>query len=324
MPIHFFRSALLAAVSLIVAGPAAAQDYPERPIRMVLPYGTGGNADVVSRILSPFMSADLGQQVVIDNRGGGAGIPAMAFVAKANPDGYTALFAASNLASNPILFKKLPYNAEADFAPVSLIAIVPTVLVVHPSLPVQSVKQLIALAKAHPGELNYGSVGYGSGNHLTTEVFINAAGLKVEHVPYKAAAAFMTDLIAGRLTFVFATIPAAHSHIASKRVRALAVSSQKRSAALPGVPTVSEAAIPGFEVNSWLGIFLPAGTPAKVVDRLNAATTKALQNPKVKEVLASAGAEPVGGTPAQLGAHLKIELARWEKLARTVTFKVAD
>jgi tripartite-type tricarboxylate transporter receptor subunit TctC len=321
MPVPRLAPALFLSLFAIAA---PAQDYPQRPVRMILPYGTGGNTDTVSRILAPGMSADLGQQVVIENRGGGAGIPGMLAVAKAAPDGYTALFAASNLASNPILFRKLPYDAEKDFAPVTLVAIVPTVLVVHPSLPVQSVKQLIALAKAQPGALNYGSVGNGSGNHLTTEVFSSATGIKVEHVPYKSAGASMTDLIAGRITFIFSTIPAAHAHLASKRVRAVAVSSARRVAALPDVPTVAESGVPGFDVNTWLGMLVPAGTPARNIDRLNAATLKALQQPKAREVLTAAGAEPVGSTPAELGAHLKMELARWKKLAETVSFTVAD
>lgn len=311
-------------LALVAAAPAAAQDYPDRPIRIILPYGTGGNTDTVSRILAPFMSTDLGQQVVVENRGGGAGIPGMVAVAKSRPDGYTALFAASNLAANPILFKTLPYDAEKDFAPVTLVAIVPTVLVVHPSMPVRTVKQLVALAKARPGALNYGSVGNGSGNHLTTEVFANATGIKVEHIPYRGSGPLMTDLIGGRITFIFSTIPAAHVQIAEKRIRAIAVSSIKRSGALPEVPTVAESGVPGFDVNTWLGIFLPAGTPARAIDRLNASTVKALNQPKVREVLATAGAEPVGSTPAQMGAHLKSEIARWKKLAETVSFTVAD
>jgi tripartite-type tricarboxylate transporter receptor subunit TctC len=307
-----------------IAANAAAQDYPARPIRAVIPYGVGGSADTLARIIAPGISAHVGQSVVIDNRGGGAGLPAFTLVAKANPDGYTMLVTASNLASNPILFRKLPYDAEKDFAPVSLIAIVPAVLVVHPSSPVRSAKELIALAKAKPGVLNYGSVGNGSGNHLVTEVFANAAGLQLEHVPYKSAGAFMTDLVSGRLNFVFATVPAAHAFITSGRVRALAVSSVKRSSTLPDVPTIAESALPGFDVNTWLGALMPAGTPASVVNRMHAAIAEAVRLPEVRERMKVVGAEPAGSTPVQMSAHLKTELTRWQTLAKTVKFEVAN
>ncbi len=320
--VHALRLALIAACSWL-SGAADGQDYPVRPIRAVLPYGIGGSADVLARIIAPSVSANLGQQVVIDNMGGGAGLPAITLVAKAPPNGYTVLFTASNLASNPILFRKLP-DAEKDFAPVSLIAIVPTVLVVHPSLPVRSAKDLIALAKAKPGALNYGSVGNGSGNHLVTEVFANAAGLQMEHVPYKSAGAFMIDLAAGRLSFVFATIPASYPYITSGRVKALAVSSLKRSSTLPDVPTIAETAIPGFDVNSWLGALMPAGTPASIVSQFNSAIIKALQIPEVRERLKMAGAEPVGSSPAQLASFLTSELSRWVTLARTVKFEMSN
>jgi tripartite-type tricarboxylate transporter receptor subunit TctC len=307
-----------------LASVAGAQDFPTRPIRAVIPYGVGGSADVVTRMITPSISANLGQSLVIDNRGGGAGLPAITLVAKAQPDGYTILVSASNLASNPILFKKLPYDAEKDFAPVSLIAIVPAVLVVHPSVAVNSAKDLIALAKAKPGVLNYGSVGNGSGNHLVTEMFANAAGLQLSHVPYKSAGAFMTDLASGRLNFVFATIPASYGFITGGRVRALAVSSLKRSSTLPDVPTIAESALPGFEVTTWLGALAPAGTPPTIVYRLNAAIVEAVQIPEVRERMKTVGAEPVGGTPAQMGAYLKSEIMRWTTLAKTVKFEVSN
>ena len=313
----------LAAISLCAVG-AFAQDYPTRPIRAVIPYGLGGSADVLARVIAPVVSANLGQSVVIDNRGGGAGLPAMSLVAKASPGGYTILIAASNLASNPILFKTLPYDAERDFAPVSLIAVVPAVLVVHPGFAVQSAKDLIALAKAKPGMLNYGSVGNGSGNHLVTEMFAYTAGLQLSHVPYKSAGAFMTDLASGRLNFVFATIPAAYGFITGGRVRALGVSSLKRSSTLPDVPTIAESALPGFEVNTWLGALMPAGAPPKAVNRLNGAIVDAVRAAELRERLKTLGAEPVGSTPAQLGSYLKAELTRWTTLAKTVKFEVSN
>ena len=324
MPLlHGWVCATLAACS-VFASVSDAQDFPSRPVRAVIPYGVGGSADVLARVIAPRISASLGQSLVIDNRGGGAGLPAITLVAKAAPNGYTVLLVASNFASNPILFRKLPYDAEKDFAPVSLIAIVPAVLVVHPGSAMNSAKDLITVAKAKPGTLNYGSVGNGSGNHLVTEVFANAAGLQLEHVPYKSAGAFMTDLASARLSFVFATIPAAHGFISSGRVKALGVSSLKRSSTLPDVPTIAESAIPGFEVNTWLGALLPVGTPPSVVNRMNAAIVDALQVAELRERLRTLGAEPVGSSPAQLATYLKSELGRWTTLAKTVKFEMSN
>jgi tripartite-type tricarboxylate transporter receptor subunit TctC len=248
----------------------------------------------------------------------------MTVVAKAEPDGHTVLFAASNLAANPILYRSLPYDAEKDFAPVSLIAIFPPVLVVHPGLPVNSARELIGLAKAKPGSLNYGSAGNGSGSHLTAELFAAVAGLRVEHVPYTSSGALITDLASARLHFTFATIPAAHQFIGSGRLKALAVSSAKRSSALPDVPTLAESALPGFDVNTWLGVLVPCGAPAQVVGTLNTAVVKALGEPAVRERLKTLSSDAVGSTPQQLGTHLKAEIARWKKLAQTVRFEVAN
>ena len=315
--------AALAVCAIGIAG-VHGQDYPNRPIRAIIPYGVGGSADVLARVIAPGISAQLGQSIVIDNRGGGAGLPAMTMVAKAQADGYTMLIVASNMASNPILFRKLPYDAEKDFAPVSLIAIVPAVLVVHPASPLHSVKDLIAMAKAKPGALNYGSVGNGSGNHLVTEMFAHAAGLQLEHVPYKSAGAFMTDLASGRLSFVFATIPAAYAFVSGGRVRALAVSSLKRSSIFPDLPTIAESGLPGFEVNTWLGAFMPAGAPAHAINRVHAAIREAAKAPDTRERMKTLGGEPVASSPAQLSAHLKTELTRWATLARTVKFEVSN
>jgi len=315
---------MLLAGSALAAGVAVAQDYPNRPIRLIIPYGTGGVTDITARVIAPRISDNLGQQIVVENRPGGAAIPGFDLVAKARPDGYTAVLATTALAANPILFRKLPYDAEKDLAPVSLVATAPTVLVVHPSVPAHSVKELIALAKSKPGALNYGSAGNGSDNHLITELFKNATGIDVLHIPYKGGGAVMTDLVGGQVAFVFAVLPAAHPYISSGRLRALGVSSLKRSAALPDVPTISEAGLPGFNSNAWLGILVPAGTPANVIDRLHVATVKALERPEVSERLTTLGLVPVGSTPAQLGAHLKFEMARWAKLAQEAKFEVAN
>jgi tripartite-type tricarboxylate transporter receptor subunit TctC len=325
MKVGVFRALVMGlwVVGQALVGPAAfAQSYPTRPIRMIIPYGVGGNADVVARLISPRISTIVGQPVVIENRGGAAGIPGMEGVARAAPDGYTLLFAASNLTSNPILFRTLPYDTRTDFAPISLVAIVPTVLVVPLQSPIKSVQDLIDAARANPGALDYGSVGYGSGNHLTTEVFANAAGLVLQHVPYRSASAMLTDLLGDRLSFVFSTIPSAHSQIAGGRLRPVAVSSRERSLAMPQVPTVSESGVPGFDVNTWLGILAPAGTSPEIVRQLNAATVQVLQNPEVREQLKALGADPAGGTPERFAEHLDIELNRWSRLAETVKFEL--
>jgi len=308
---------------ILSAGLAAAQDFPNRPVRMIVPYGPGGITDITARIIAPSMSEDLGQQVIVENRPGGAAIPGFDYVAKSKPDGYTVVAATTALAAQPILFRKLPYQADRDFTPVSLVITVPTILVVHPSIPARNVKELIALAKSKPGALNYGSAGNGSDNHLTAEVFKNATKIDALHVPYKGGGAVMLDLVAGQVAFVFSTIPTAQSFIASGRLRPLAVSGAKRNAAYPDVPTVAET-VPGFNVNAWLGVFGPAGLPAQVTGRLHAATAKALQNPAVAKRLGGMGADVVGSTPAQLAAHLKTEMARWTDLAKAVKFQVAD
>ncbi|MEQ1772326.1 MAG: tripartite tricarboxylate transporter substrate binding protein [Burkholderiales bacterium] len=315
-------SALLAACAA-AAGLAAAQDFPNRAIRMIIPYGPGGLTDVTARIIAPAMSEDLGQQVIVENRPGGAAIPGFDLVAKSKPDGYTIVAATTALAAQPILFKKLPYQADKDFSPVSLVIVVPTILVIHPSIPARNVKELIALAKSKPGVLNYGSAGNGSDNHLTAEVFKNAARIDALHVPYKGGGAVMMDLVAGQVAFVFSPVPTAHAYASSGRLRALAVSGLKRNAAFPDVPTVAET-LPGFNVNAWLGLFGPGGMPANATDRLYAATAKALQRPEVSKRLTAMGAEVIGSPPARMGAHLKSEMERWAKLAREVKFELAD
>jgi len=322
-PLFRRSGALLFAACAVAIIPAFAQDFPNRPVRLIVPYGPGGITDITARIIAPAMSDDLGQQVVVENRAGGAAIPGFDLVAKSKPDGYTIIAATTALAAQPILFRKLPYQADRDFTPVSLVITVPTILVVHPSIPARNVKELIALAKSKPGALNYGSAGNGSDNHLTAEVFKNATKIDALHVPYKGGGAVMLDLVAGQVAFVFSTIPTAQSFIASGRLRPLAVSGAKRNAAYPDVPTVAET-VPGFNVNAWLGVFGPAGLPAQVTDRLHAATAKALQNPAVAKRLGGMGADVVGSTPAQLAAHLKTEMNRWVRLAKEVKFERVD
>ena len=314
----------LFATLLLSAAAASAQEYPSRPIRVIVPYGTGGVTDITARIVIPRIAEILGQSMVIENRPGGATMPATEFVAKARPDGYTLLLnGLLPLSANPILFRKVPYDAAKDLAAISLVSTVPTVLVVHPSVAANSVPELIALAKARPGGLNYGSAGNGSGNHLTAEVFKNATGIDVQHIPYKGGGAVMTDLVGGQLSFVFAVMPTAYPYIKSGKLRALGVSSLRRNAALPDTPTIAEG-IRGFNVAEGMGLFAPAGTPAAIIERLNAAASKVLQIPDVAEKLQALGSEVRGGAPDQLDIYLKSETARWARLAQDVKFEVAE
>lgn len=318
------RGALGAALLYALVPQVQAQTFPDRAIRMVVPYGTGGITDIAARILSPRLGEELGQQVFVDNRPGGAGMIGFGATANAPADGHTLVLATTALAANPVLFKSIPYDARKRFAPISLVGVVPMVLVVPPSTPANTIAELVALARAKPGELNYGSAGNGSDNHLTAELFNHLAGIKVMHVPYRGGGQVMTDLIAGRLSFVFATMPTALPYLGEGRLRALATTGQTRSAALSNVPTVAETALPGFSLYAWLGLFGPAGIPAPILDRLNTAAVASLRHPETAERLRTIGLETKGGTPQELAAHLDRELTRWADLARHVKFEVME
>ena len=303
---------------------AQGQNFPDRPIRLIVPYATGGITDISARILGPQLGNELGQQIVVDNRPGGAGMIGFGTTARSPADGYTLVLATKALAANPILFKDIPYDARKDFSPISMIGVVPMVLVVPPSSPATTIAELIALARSKPGDLNYGSAGNGTDNHLTAELFNHLSGIKVAHVPYRGGGQVMTDLIAGRVSFVFATMPTAIPYIGEGRLRALATTGQGRSAALPEVPTVAESALPDFVLYAWLGLFGPAGIPPPILDKLGAATNAALRHPETAERLRKIGLEIKGGTPRELAAHLDRELNRWSELARHVRFEVAN
>ena len=303
---------------------AQGQNFPDRPIRLIVPYATGGITDISARILGPQLGNELGQQIVVDNRPGGAGMIGFGTTARSPADGYTLVLATTALAANPILFKDIPYDARKDFSPISMIGVVPMVLVVPPSSPATTIAELIALARSKPGDLNYGSAGNGTDNHLTAELFNHLSGIKVAHVPYRGGGQVMTDLIAGRVSFVFATMPTAIPYIGEGRLRALATTGQGRSAALPEVPTVAELALPDFVLYAWLGLFGPAGIPPPILDKLGAATNAALRHPETAERLRKIGLEIKGGTPRELAAHLDRELNRWSELARHVRFEVAN
>jgi tripartite-type tricarboxylate transporter receptor subunit TctC len=301
---------------------ACAQPYPVKPVRLVVTYTAGGPADIAARALAQKLAEMWGQQVVVDNRAGAGGIIGTELVAKAAPDGYTLLHGtAAGLIINPLLVKKLPYDTFRDFAPVSMVVIVPQLLVTHPALPATTLKELIALAKARPGALNYASVGIGSPNHLGMELLKSMAGIDMVHVPYKGATPAMADLIAGQVQLAFNGMASVLPQIASGKMKAIAIGSARRSPAAPDVPTVAEAGLPGFEYVAWNGNFAPAGTPAALVNRLSADIRKALAAPDVVQRLASLGSEPGGNTPAEFAAYVKADHARWARVVQEVGLK---
>ncbi len=300
---------------------AGAQAYPTKPIRLIVPYPAGGGGELLARPLAQSLTEALGQQVVVENRGGAGGNLGMELVAKSPPDGYTLVLGlTAQYAVNPSLYPKLPYDPVKDFAPVALLVRNPYVLAVHPSLPVRSAKELIAFAKTRAGQLVYSSAGNGSGAHLCGEMMKTMAGIKVVHVPYKGAAPAMTDLISGQVQYSFLAWRSSRPHILSGRLRALAVSTANRAASLPDLPAMSET-LPGYDLPVWYGVAAPAGTPKESIARLNAEAVKALQTPEMKAILAVEGSEPVGNSPAEFAAILQTEVARWMKVVKAAGIK---
>jgi tripartite-type tricarboxylate transporter receptor subunit TctC len=297
----------------IVALPAFAQSYPAKPIRLIAPYGTGGATDIVCRVLAQALSETIGQQVFVDNRPGAGAVIGTSALAKSAPDGYTIMMADIAHGANVALRKTLPYDTVKDFQPVTLVAMLPTVLLVDPSVPATSVKELIALAKAKPGTLNFSSSGVGSSSHLAGELFKAETGVDMVHVPYKGGGESMTALLAGDVQILFITLPAALPHIKAGKVRVLSVSSAKRLPALPDVPTLAEQGAAGAEVSLWMGILAPAGTPREIVGKLNTEITRVLATPAVALKISDLGAEVVGSTPDQFAQHITTEVARWGK-----------
>jgi tripartite-type tricarboxylate transporter receptor subunit TctC len=300
---------------------AEAQDYPVRPVRIVVPFAAGGPNDIIARLVGQKLAEALGQQVVIDNRPGAGGNIGTDSVAKAPPDGYTLLSAGpGSLIMNPLM-GKVPYNTARDFAPVSLMATAPNVLVVHPSVPAKTVKELIALARAQPGRLNYASGGAGSSAHLAAALFAAMAGIDLAHVPYKGTGPGLNDLLGGQVQLAIFGIPPVLPHIKSGKLRALGVTGKRRSAELPEVPTVDEAGVPGYEVNPWYGLLAPAGTPRAIVVRLSSEVTKIVRAAEMGEKLSAQGAEPVGGTPEDYAAVIRADTALWTRVIREAGIK---
>ena len=299
-----------------LAGGAAAQSFPNKPIRLLVTYAAGGASDIVSRVVAAKLTENLRQQVIVDNRPGASGIIASELLVRSPADGYTIIHVNVAHGANPALNAKLPYDTARDFASVTLLALLTTILVTHPSLPAKSAAELIALVKANPGQLNYASAGSGSANHLAMEMFIHATGIDINHVPYKGGGPAIADVLGGQVPMMFITIPPALPHARAGKLRVLAVSSGKRAPTLPDVPTVAESGFPGFEFNEWQAILAPRGTPADEIARLNAEINKVLALPDVKERMAGLGAEAAGGTPEQLTAHIAAELSKWPSVLR--------
>ena len=321
-PIQRVLSACLLSVACSLFFAAAhAAEYPVRPIRLVIPFPPGGGSDVIGRTLGIHLGERLGQIIVIDNRAGAAGIIGTDLVAKAPADGYTFLLASGSHGINAVIRDKLPYDPVASFTPISRLALIPNVLVVHPSVPVASVQELIALAKRSPGQLNYASAGTGSTQHLATELLKSLAGIDLKHIPYKGASPAEVDLIAGRVQVMFGTVPATVPNSKSGKLRALAVSSAKRTPLLPHLPTVAESGVPGFAVDSWYGLLGPKGLPPRVVERLNREIKVVLDTPQVKERFAASGADAISSTPEELLAFIKAEMAKWAAVARKVDIR---
>ena len=307
---------------LFVLEAAVADVYPSKPVKLILPFPPGGGTDILGRLIGEQLAVRLGQPVVQENRGGAGGNLGAEAVARAAPDGYTLLLAAPTLAISPALYPKLAYDPLKDLAPIALVATVPNVMITHPSVPARTLQEFIALAKRRPGELNFGSGGAGTSNHLGGELFNMVAGVKLEHVPYKGVNLAMQDVLAGNVQLVFIGIPAAAPHIRAGKLRALAVVAPRRSSALPDVPTAAEAGLPGFEVTTWYGVLAPAGTPRAIIERLNTELARIMLAPELQPRLADMATDPRAGTPEEFGAYLREETAKWGKVIRDAGIRV--
>ncbi len=314
--------AAVVGMPLLVSGPGmvsagAVDDYPSRPLRAIVPNAPGGGSDISGRIVANALGESLGQQVVVDNRPGAGGTLGVSIAARAQPDGYTVLMGnISTHGINVAVLKKLPYDPVKDFAPVSMLGTTPNVLVVHPSVPARTFKEFIAYAKANPGSIRYGSSGSGGSPHLAMELLKSLTGTDMLHVPYKGSGPVTIDLLSGQIHATSASASSQLPHIKSGKLRPLAVTSAKRSPQLPDVPTVIESGVPGYEVMIWFGMFVPADVPQRIVGRLNAELVKVLDTPSLKQRMANAGIDAVSSTPAELGAFVKAEIAKWTKVVR--------
>jgi tripartite-type tricarboxylate transporter receptor subunit TctC len=312
----------LCALALSLPPPSAAQTYPAKQIRLIAPFPPGGGTDIIARLIQDKFSQALGQQVIVDNRPGASGIPGTELVAKAAPDGYVLGMGTSNtLAANPSMFPKLPYDPRRDFALITQIAIQPNLLAVHPSLPARNLKELLALAKKRPGQLNYGSSGNCSSHHLSGELLKLMGQVDLVHVPYKGTGTAIADAVGGHIELVFAGTAALMTHVKAGRLRPIGVTAAKRVGSLPEIPTIAEGGLPGYEISAWHGMIAPAGTPAPIVNRLSAAVSAVLADAEIRKRFAVLGAEPVGSTPEAFTAFLNADIDRLGKLIRAANIK---
>lgn len=298
------------------------QNYPEKPIRLIVPYPPGGGTDVIARIMQEPLRQALGQQIIIDNHGGAGGSIGTDIAAKASPDGYTVLFTLSSHTINPAIYPKLTFNTEKDFSPVSLVASLPQILVTRPDFPANNVADIVAMAKSKPDAISFASVGNGSPGHLAGAMMANMANIKMTHIPYRGGGPAVTDVMAGQVQMLWVSIPAAAQFVKTGKLKALAVSTLKRTPVFPDVPTMAESGFKDFEVDSWYAMFVPANTPQKIVAKLNAAVVKALSLPEVKDKLIAQGSEGVGSSPEKLGEIVKFEIVKWTKVAKDAQIKL--
>jgi tripartite-type tricarboxylate transporter receptor subunit TctC len=311
------RSLLLAVAGMLLAAPAvAAERYPARPVRLVVPFAPGGGTDISARILAEGLSQALGETVVVDNRPGAGSIVGTEIVAKSTPDGYTLLLGNISMAFNAALYKKLPFDAIRDFTPISLVTDQPNILVAHPSIAAKNFKEFAALARAQPGKLTFGSAGIGTGTHLAMELLLMSHKMNLVHVPYKGTGPALTALLGNQISVFFSTFASALPHVKGGRLRAYAVSSAKRAATLPEVPTVAEAGVPGYQYSTWYGLLAPAGTPRPLIGQLNKATVTVLNSPATREKYLAQGVDPIPSTAAEYAAYLRSETAKWAKVVK--------
>ncbi len=318
------RAPIAVAAALVltfIAAGASAQQYPTRPVRLIAHSAPGGTSDILGRLVAAKLTESLGQQVIVENRAGASGIIGVDAAVKSAPDGYTMVITQTSIAINPSMFAKMPYNAQRDLAPVTKLVSAPNLLVVHPSVPAASVKGFIALAKARPGILINGSPGQGTSPHLSAELFKIMSGIQLDHVQFKGAGMAIVSLLSGEISVMFTTPPTAMPYLKAGRLRPLGVTTLKRVGALPDVPAIAEAGVPGYESVQWFGMLVPAGTPRPVIDRLNQDISRALRSPEMKERLAGMGLEVDVSTPEQFGAHIKAETEKWAKVIKNMGIK---
>ena len=315
-------SRALAVCLAAVSGYSSAQDFPSKPLRLVVGSTPGGGTDISARLIAPKMSEQLGQQVVVENRPGATTTIGVNYVVRSAPDGYTLLMGVSSLAINPHILKNVPYDALKDLAPVTQVLVAPNIMVAHPSLPIRTVMDLVAFARARPGQLNFAAGGAGSSQHLAIELFLYMTGTKIVHVPYKGQGMALIDVVAGQVSLMMANVISALPHVRSARLRALGVTGSKRTTVAPDIPTIAESGVPGYEVLQWYGVLAPAATPREIIGRLHGVIAHAVQDPKIRERIVADAGEPVGNTPDEFSAILRADYKKWGDVIRKAGIRV--